>query len=244
MLILRRIHYCIGACLLTNTAFALDESKTNQIIALSVGPAWYQAGQTQTLYLQSDYANTYHANTLSHALVSGELFFGLSHAFQQSIGQLGLALTTTNSAQLKGEVWETGDSQFNNYAYTYHIKHQDIAIKGKWLFSSWKQHFFPYLSASLGIARNTAYHFTQTPLIYEALPIANFQNRTLTALTYTIGAGIDKQFSTHWRLGVGYQLNAWGKSELAPTPKQTTSNGVSLSNIYTQQLQFTATCLL
>ena len=239
-------------CLLASELLAVQvqaaspiSSNINNIVALTAGPAWYQAGKTQSIRLQPNFENTYSAHQSTQTLVSSELFLGLGRDFQdKGFGEIGIALAVTNSAQLQGRIWETGDPQFDNYDYQYRIKHQHAAAKAKWLCSNWTKFFFPYLTASIGVAQNTAYHFTQTPLLYEALPIAGFQNRTLTALTYALGAGIDKQLNTHWHAGVGYQVNSWGKSALGRTPTQTTSSGLQLSNLYTQQLEFTLSYLL
>jgi opacity protein-like surface antigen len=231
--------------LAVHQGYALDFSNTKKILSLSAGPAWYNAGQTQTLYLQSNFLNTYSATRTTQALFNGEVFLGAqTYLHQKGIGELGITLNATNSAQLQGQVWETGDSNFDNYSYQYRIKHQHIGIKAKWLFSEWSHFFYPYLSTSVGIARNTSYHFHQTPLIYEALPIPGFQNQTITACAYTFGGGLARQLHPNWRVSLGYQFMAWGKSELGRTPTQTVNTGLTLSNLYTQQLELTISYLL
>ena len=44
----------------------------------------------------------------------------------------------------------------------------------------------PWVSASLGVGFNRAHDFTNTPLIFEALPNNNFEDHTKTAFTYTL----------------------------------------------------------
>ncbi len=240
-----RLHAFLAGILLMSPLFAFDVLQSPKIVAFSIGPAWYSAGETQTIYLQPNFANTYAAQKPTQTLVSGELFLGLGYPVSgRGLGEIGLALAATNSAQLQGQILETGDPLFNNYSYQYRIKHEHIAAKGKWLFSNWSSLVSPYCSASLGVARNTSYHFTQAPLIQEALNTPGFTNKSITAFTYTFSAGIEKSLTPNWLLGIGYELGAWGESELGRTATQTINSGLTLSNLYTQQLEFTLTYLL
>jgi opacity protein-like surface antigen len=91
----------------------------------------------------------------------------------------------------------------------------------------------PWVSASLGVRFNRAHDFTNTSLIFEALPNNNFTNHTKTAVTYTLGAGVQKSISEHWQLGVGYEFADWGKSELGRAFRQTMNSRLALNHLCT-----------
>ncbi|MDP3559275.1 MAG: outer membrane beta-barrel protein [Legionellaceae bacterium] len=229
--------------LLMGTAWASSipsPPSINKVIALSAGPAWYHAGRTETIWLQPDFANTYDAFSPQKVLTSGELFLGLQKSFSNlDFMQLGLALAASGDAKLQGEIWETADPLFNNFSYQYKIFHKHLALKGKYLFNRWSSTLLPYVSASLGVALNKSYHFSMTPLIFEALPVPGFQSHQETAFTYTVGTGVQKILDVHWQLGLGYEFSDWGQSSLSRAPGQTINSGLSLSHLNTQELQVT-----
>ncbi|HFK5879090.1 TPA: outer membrane protein, partial [Legionella pneumophila] len=138
----------------------------------------------------------------------------------------------TGNAKLQGVIWDDADPEFNNHSYQYKIRNSRIAVKGKLLLDKgyW---LMPWVSASLGVGFNRAHDFTNTPLIFEALPNPNFTNHTKTAFTYTLGAGVQKSISEHWQLGVGYEFADWGKSELGRASGQTLNEGLKLNHLYT-----------
>ena len=99
----------------------------------------------------------------------------------------------------------------------------------------------PWVGASLGVSFNRAYDFTNTPLIFEALPSSNYTNHTKTAFTYTLGAGAQRSISEHWQLGVGYEFADWGKSELGRAFGQSMNSGLALNHLYTNGVLFNLT---
>lgn len=213
------------------------------VATLSAGPAWERAGETQTLYLQSDIFKTYAAQKSSHSLAIGELFIGAAHQLNSRLqGQLGFAVATASRAKLEGDIYEDADPDFNNFFYTYRVRHTHVAVKGK-LLADMGYRIQPYLAGSLGLGWNRAYDFTITPKIPEEVPAPPFSNNTINAFSYTIGAGVEMPLSHHWHVGVGYELADWGKSELAPAQGQTIGSGPRLDHLYTQQLQFSLTYL-
>lgn len=230
-----------------NTAIAgvYSEDTGQRVVAtVSVGPAWYQAGKTQSIYLQPEFENAYIANTSSNTLVSGELFLGLQRPlFARAFGQLGFTVATTSPARLQGHVWELADENFDNFTYQYRIKNTRVAVKGKLLSEMFSSTYLPYLSGSLGVAFNRASQFSMTPLIFEVIPEAPFQAHTQTAFTYTLGAGLQKSFNHHWQIGIGYEFADWGNSALARSAVQTQNSGLTLSHLYTNQLQFSLSYL-
>lgn len=213
-------------------------SHATLVTTFSVGPAWYSAGETQTFYLQPDVVNTYAAMPQSHVLASGELALSMQRALSPKIlGQLGLAIAASSRATLQGEVWQTADSNFNNFTYKYYTSHTHVAVKGKILSTFFSQSWTPYLDASVGVGRNHAFNYSDIPTIFEAVPAPAFNDHRQTAFTYTLGVGMQAMLTAHWALGLGYEFADWGSSGLSRASGQTLNTGIALSHLYTNQLQ-------
>lgn len=236
-----------AAGVLSSTAFAgtmgsvLPSKDWTWVGSIAAGPVWVRGGETQTFFLAPDIEKTYVARKSTNAVASGELFVGLQKSLtSQWLGQLGLAAATTGNAKLNGVIWDDADPQFDNHSYQYKIRNSRIAIKGKLLLDKgyW---VLPWVSASAGVGFNRAHDFTNTPLIFEALPNANFTNHTKTAFTYTLGAGVQKSISEHWQFGVGYEFADWGKSQLGRAAEQTQNTGLTLNHLYANGVLFNLT---
>ena len=207
------------------------------VLTLSGGPVWASAGETQTVYLAPDSENSYVAINETHTFADGEFFLGLQQTIQDNwYGQLGLAVVTTGNMPLKGSVWGDADQNFNNYQYTYNIKHSHITLKGK-LLADIEFALIPYASASLGVGFNQSHNFMLTETIPEAAPVPEFSSKTTTSFTYNLGVGLQRMINTHWQIGAGYEFTSWGQSQLGLAPGQTLGHGLSLSNLYTHGLQ-------
>ena len=209
------------------------------VATVNAGPAWYNAGQTQTINLQPEFPNTYDASNVTHALASGEFVLSLQRALTaSSLAQMGLALSMDSAARVQGDVWELADPVFNNFNYQYKVTHKQLAVKGKLLSTAFSETILPYVSASVGVGFNKSYHFTMSPKIYAAIPIPGFQANTETSFAYTLGIGVQRSINQHWQAGVGYEFADWGKSQLGPAPGQMMStSGLKLQHFYTNQLQ-------
>ncbi|KTD20235.1 outer membrane protein [Legionella israelensis] len=208
---------------------------------VSAGPVWARGGETQTFYLAPEIEKTYAARKSTNAIASGELFVGLQKSLNsQWLGQLGIAAAITGNSKLQGVIWDDADPEFDNYSYQYKIRNIRVAVKGKLLLDKgyW---IIPWVSASLGVGFNRAHDFTNTPLIFEALPNPNFTDHTKTAFTYTLGTGVQKALNNHWQIGVGYEFADWGKSELGRALGQTINSGLALNHLYTNGVLFNLT---
>ena len=162
---------------------------------------------------------------------NGELFFGVQKALTPQLsGQLGLVLAMTGNAQVDGIIWDDADPQFDNHSYRYKIRNTRIGIQGRALLGNYW--LTPYVGGSINIGFNRAYGFTNTPLIFEALPNQNFANSTKTALTYTLSAGVQKQLNNHWQTGIGYEFLDFGKSALNRAQGQTLNSGLAMNHLY------------
>ncbi len=240
----RLFFYAVTASALTCQSLAgtMGPVKDWSLVAsIAAGPVWAKAGATQTFYLAPEIEKTYVADKATNTLGSGELFVGIQKAFSsQWLGQLGVEGATTGNAQLRGVIWDDTEPQFANHSYQYNVRNTRVAVKGKLLLDKgyW---VMPWISASLGVGFNYAHDFTNTPLIFEALPNSNFSNNTETAFTYTLGAGMQKALSDHWQLGAGYEFADWGKSILGRASGQTTNSGLTLNHLYTNGVLFNLT---
>ncbi|HHT0591840.1 TPA: outer membrane protein [Legionella anisa] len=209
--------------------------------SISAGPVWARGGETQTFFLAPEIEKTYVARKSSNALAAGELFLGIQKSLTpQWLGQLGVAGAITGNAKLQGVIWDDASPEFENYSYQYKIWNGRVAVKGKLLLDKgyW---LMPWVSASVGVGFNRAHDFTNTPLIFEALPNPDFADHTKTAFTYTLGAGVQKAINTHWQIGAGYEFADWGKSELGRAFGQTMNSGLALNHLYTNGVLFNLT---
>jgi opacity protein-like surface antigen len=210
---------------------------------LSAGPVWGRGGVGQTFYLAPEIEKTYVASRPTNTLFDGEVFIGRQKRLAQTMqGQLGLAVAATSNAKFLGDIWDDADPQFDNHIYRYNVQHTHVALKGKLLLSR-SDWLTPWISGSVGVGFNRAHAFTNTPIIYEALPNPNFTNHTQTAFTYTVGAGVEKAIKAHWQVGVGYEFADWGKSTLGRADGQTLNSGLRLNHFYTNGVLFNLTYL-
>lgn len=208
---------------------------------ISGGGFWAKGGNTQSINQAEEVFRTFATRKANNFLVAGELFAGIQTGLTERIkAQLGLALATTGSAKMQGEIWEDEDPEFNNYLYQYKVQHNRVALKAKILMDKGYK-ITPWVSASAGIGYNRAYSFTNNPTIFEALPTSNFNNKTQTALAYTLGIGLQKNIDTHWQIGLGYEFANWGKNELARSPEQTVGSGLHLGHLYTNGILLSLT---
>jgi opacity protein-like surface antigen len=229
---------------LINQVFAGDggnsiDHKWRPVVALGLSHAWSNSpGETQTIYLQPELAETWTSNSAKKKFTVGELFLGLQHNFTPTLfAQLGFAAATTTAITLNGEIWQDADPDMNNLTYSYKIKHTRLAVKGK-LLTNVHQLVQPYISGSLGVGINRAYNYISTPKNHNILPEAPFASKTTRKLTYTLGAGLQRALNSHWSIGFGYEFSDWGKTSLGAALEQVSNGGLNLNHIYTNQLQF------
>ena len=216
---------------------------SSYVFSISAGPVWAVNLKNQSFYLEPELEKMFTVNNHTNTLADGELFFGvqrdLSTRFQ---GQLGLAIALTSSASFSGDIWDDANPLFNNYIYSYRAQHTHVAVKAKVL-TDVGHYFKPYVSASAGAGFNYLSSYSSISTNLEAAPVPNFRSHTQTALTYTVGAGIERTLSNHWQAGLGYEFADWGPGHLSRGPGQTTAHGVSFNHLWTNGLMFNITYL-
>ena len=219
------------------------------VATISAGPVWANGANAQTFYLQPDILKTFTGNRTNTVLGYGELFLGIQRTVMAPFdGQLGIAVATTGNAKLSGNVWDDGVPQFNNFIYSYNVRHTHVAVMGKLLrdansLDPWLSGIKPYLSGSLGVGFNRATSFSLTPTIFEAVPFPTFTTNSTTTFTYTVGAGIQREITNNWQAGIGYEFADWGKNQLGAAPGQTIGSGLLMNHLYTNGLMFNLTYL-
>lgn len=241
--------FALSAGFLTNTAMATTPTPSKLqgeypwVVTLALGPLWSSAGESQTFYLAPEIEKTYAANRPTNVLADGEIFLGLQKKLRKELkGQLGLALAVAGNANLSGDIWDDADPEFDNYTYRYKIMHTQVVLKGKLLFDG-EYWLIPWISASIGVGFNNAQSFTNTPIIFEALPNANFSPHTQAAFTYALGVGAQKSLNKNWQVGIAYEFADWGKSMLGRAKDQTLNSGLALNHLYTNGVLFNITYL-
>lgn len=103
------------------------------VASLSGGPVWENGGKTQTFFLAPQIEKTFAKNKTTDALAEGEVFVGIQKPLyeNQLQSQLGFAVVTTGNTKLSGHIWDDADPQFNNFTYSYRLKHTHIAVKAR-----------------------------------------------------------------------------------------------------------------
>ena len=230
---------------LTQPSFATGAvSPLPDVVTVNIGPGWADTNQNQVVTLLPGVQNRYVSSDNTSLFFDGEIFLGWQQHLKNKVDtQLGIAYMKTSSATLNGVVWQAANPRFDNQSYTYNLQHSHVAAKGKVMYNIQKSNQL-YINGSLGVGFNSAHAYTNTPVIRTVIASPNFTNNTQTALTYTVGAGLQREVAPHWVLGIGYQFADWGQSHLNAAPGQTVGYGPSLNHFYTNELQFGATYLL
>jgi hypothetical protein len=224
----------------------LGHASHDYFFSMSVAPSWITPGSTQTIALQPDVVDTYVPQNPNptKVLANGEIFFGIQHPFFPSTQtQFGVALYSSQPARLKGFIQIDGNPDFQNNAYQYQINHQHLALKSKFIFEQ-AFNINPYVSAGVGVGFNRSYGYVITPLISQSVPMPAFQSNTETAFSYTVGVGFQRKLSPQLAVALGYQFVSWGASHLAPAPGQTSLQGLHLSHLYAEGIEFNFSYLL
>ena len=210
-----------------------DYIATHFVGSLSLGPAWGNGGDAQTLVLSPEIVKTYTVTRSTKTMLDGELFAGVNQVLAPNFtSQVGLAIAATTYTSVAGDIWDDAAPAFNNYTYHYQLRHSHVALKGKLLIDR-GYIIIPWVSVSAGLGFNNATSFTNAPSTPEAIVMPNFASRTTTAFTYTLGVGAERQLNQHWQAGIGYEFADWGRSQLNPASGQSSSNTLSLSHYYT-----------
>ena len=230
----------------SGSVFASTENEytsgNHYVIGLTPSINWVTGNKTQNIYLQPGIAKTYTDNNDTTYFPGGEVFIGLQKPMmayyikQPIITELGFSIVQTGNAKLSGDIWEDTNPEFNNFTYNYKISHTHVALKGR-LISNSNMFVEPYASASIGVGFNRAYDFSSQAKIAGEIPSPPFNSKTTTTFVYTLGVGLQKALTTNLQIAVGYEFADWGKTQLSRANGQTLTQGLTLNNLYSNQLQ-------
>lgn len=220
-----------------------NSTKPKRLVELSTHIGFSQPNSAQTLELQPSVNTGYTSTNDIQTQGGAELFWGQKVLTQKTSfkSYLGLTLATDSPVNVSGDALVDANPNFNNFTYSYKVKHSHIGLKGKILpdvsHISFLSQYQPYLNATIAAGFNRAYQYSMTPKINTAVIPPPFHSHTEAALTYALGLGVEKRLSHQWSLGLGYELTDWGKSKLSPASGQTLGDGLSLNHLYVNQVQ-------
>ena len=208
------------------------------VLGVSAGPTWITGNQSQTIYLEPDEKKTYTASSSNHIFPTGEIFLGLQQtcASHPSImTQFGIEAAIAGNAQLNGDIWEDGDSNFDNFNYSYKVQHTHVALKAR-LIGYVGNSFEPYVSASAGLGFNRAYDFNATAKISQEVVPPPFHDNTTSTFVYSLGIGVQHPLNNHFQVAIGYEFADWGRTALSRADDQTSGQGLSLNHLYANEI--------
>lgn len=224
---------------------SMFHSTIQPFAAITVSANFLRASKAQSLTLLPPFTNYYtnhsssYQSTGSLGLTAGIEGRQLSHLFWQ----LGASGYFNTQVTTHGQVWQFGLPEFNNFTYRYQVQSSRIVATAK-LLSTVKKRVHPYLSGELGASFNRASAYNEVPLLEEAYPMAPFRDHTHSSLAWGVGAGIDADITTMFRLGLGYQFADLGKAQLGVSPAQETQQVLNIPHLYSHQLRFQLTALI
>jgi len=217
------------------------------LIMVSGGPGWSSPGKTQTIYLESDSPNAYNNHSKTQTLGMGELLLGFqTRLFTTPIQtQWGVLVSAAGMANVKGDIWQLSNARFNNMNYNYNINQLRTGLRTKWILDKYAftDMFKPYITGSLAAGFNHSFSFQNFAKRSEVVPNPNFKDKTVTALSYSVGAGFQKEINQHTHVGLGYEFFDWGKSGLASAPGQATNAAPFLNHLYVNTVLLNLTYL-
>ncbi len=208
-------------------------------IGLSASYSWAKKHQAQTLTLLPPFQNHYNSILLQQGL--GEV--GLNLGVERTLAdygklRLGIDFYANNNISPEGEVWLFNLPAFNNLTYSYDIHHKSFMLSGQLFFVSlFKSKLIPYVTTSLGLAKNNSNNYNEIATVTGAVPMLPFANRSLTSFSWRLGIGIEKQLFSHAYCNVSYVYADLGKAALGSTLAATTNESLNIPHLYTHQLR-------
>lgn len=212
----------------------------------TVGPDFINSGETQTLSLLPPFQNTYTKGSASQAIADVGGFIGIEQKFNKKLSaQLGISGYVDAQITPKGTIWQFTRPEFEDLSYAYHIHHRRVMATSKLLTTiSQYPRLLPYISGEIGAAFNHTGGYQEMPLEAGVLPMLPFTDHNQTSFAWSVGVGFDYNLGAHARVGIGYQFSDLGSVSLGPTPASLTTQTLSLSHIYANQLRFQLTILV
>jgi opacity protein-like surface antigen len=145
--------------------------------------------------------------------------------------QGGITYDYVTAAPVDGEIYVIDDPNRNNFAFSYNVQHQRVglALKGLWKCENW----FPYIEGGVGQAWNRVTDYEQEIISPTAPFVQPVTGETHRDFSYTLGAGLERGFGKHWRVGLGYAYTDAGKIRVE---NENTAKSANANNIQLQQI--------
>ncbi|MCX7118259.1 MAG: outer membrane beta-barrel protein [Legionellales bacterium] len=187
------------------------------VVTLTGGAAWINTTQSQTFSGTDGELFAYHRNNSNHTTGLVGAFLGIEHPLQNPnfLVQAGLEYTYFGGANVGG-LNSVGIEPNTStlYQYNYHIQTQQALVVAK-LLTTMHDVFHPYVSVGLGGAFHQASSFATSSTETGSLNLTpNYENRSQSAFSYSVGLGLDTNISERVRLGFGYRFSGFGEASL------------------------------
>ena len=176
----------------------------------------------------------------------GGAFLGVERVLTERFSvQLGVSAYADCNLTPQGDVWLFSVPKFDALIYRYQVRHSRVMVEGKFLnnFLS-HQAIHPYVSWEVGAAFNRACSYLETSFTPDVPPMVPFGNRSQSSFAYGVGLGVDYNLNQRVRFGIGYQFADLGAASLGLTSAELTTQTLSISHLYTNQLRFQLTFLI
>ena len=121
------------------------------------------------------------------------------------------------------------------YDYEYVVDASQVMFDNKVLITGTNK-YHPYGSVGLGASFNLARAYRAHPLDQTFARSPVFSNNRTSAFSYSLGLGLDIDYSSNLAFGLGYRYVDYGLVSLNTSPVQNTSAKLKLNNLTTNQL--------
>lgn len=225
-----------STCLICLLCPVLSFANVHPVVTLSSGKASANIFSSTIIHF-TPYQNTYVGTNHFDSENDTGLFIGVETSFLEKWAwQIGLSYFVNNAFTAKGNVYQFSDPAYNNLTYQYQIVSRRISVEGK-LSHELHNVWHPYILASLGMATNRAYGYTEYPVTDFDVPMSMpFGNHTNKTFTFSLGLGVDVNLSEHIRIGAGYRFVDLGSAALGTTPLETGNQTITNPDIHANEL--------
>lgn len=238
-------------CFLSTSSYAFwyDQKIWRPVFSLGIGAVRpTNSGFSKTFPIvnpETDERYEYDSGNSKHTAALFDGFIGMeTMPCPEWAWQLGIGYNQSSDFSTQGRFSQGADPQSTNfYSYRADFLTRQLLAEAKFLYAINQWH--PYVFAGIGVSFNKASNYnTDVPPFLTFTRI--YKNNTETSFSYALGAGVDMDFCTNWRWGVGYRFADLGRLKLGHAVIDTTKvNGtLSRSNLYANELLTQLTYLI
>ncbi len=210
------------------------KQKIQPVISLFGGAATIYAKHSQAYLGDEEDIFTYH--TIGHGKTTGLMGVFLGGEYQLPhpgfFVQAGIEYASLGHININGlSAVGVEPATSTHHIYHYRFQTQQALFMSK-ILATIHQIYHPYVSMGLGAAFNHSSQFNNETQETGSINLTpTFQNKKQTALSYSLGLGVDTNLNQHVRIGFGYRFAGIGKSSLG--------NGQVTINDYRAPTSFT-----